>query len=340
MNILIRTDGSRELGNGHIVRMLALADQLLSHGIPFIFALKFDDFWVNRIREKKYKIVQLSAGSDHVAEFIGTLKEHKITHLVYDTRGDLSKDEMLVIKNEAKLKVIVIDSPEDTRLAADTVIFPPIPQLKEWSWDGFSGKVYSGWEYVFLRKEFSVKSNVSSSVETKKILLSFGSTDPFYLTEKMLTLVVSNPEIFNSYEFILLVGPQFNRLPSIKESADYKNLRISVVQAPEDIVFLFRSVDFAFIAFGVTAYELSALSVPFLCISPTPDHERSARIFEKNSLCVSLGLINNFAENFQRKMSLFFEDSTSIKKSIQEFRSRSTICDWPKIIEAIIKQYA
>lgn len=336
MNILIRTDGSRQLGNGHIVRMFALADELFQRNIQFTFALKFDDYWINKIREKGFPVIKLPEDSNHLETFLNILIEKKITHLVYDTRSDLSKENLAYIKNFTGLKVIVIDSPENTRIASDIILFPPIPQIKEWSWIGFNGQIFSGWEYVLLRKEF-LKRNLPVEInDTTKILLSFGSTDPFYLTEKILKLIVSNKQMFKNHEFVLLAGPQFDRLNTIRDTADFKELKITIRQSPEDIVTLFRSVDFAFIAFGVTAYELAALSIPFLCISLTEDHERSSHIFEDNSLGVSLGLINNFAEGFKNKIDAFFERKESIKKSIKEFQLKNSVCDWSKIIHAII----
>ena len=63
-------------------------------------------------------------------EFIDILEENRITHLVYDTRGDLTKDELVYLKENTNLKIIVIDSPEDVRLAADLNLYPPIPQVE------------------------------------------------------------------------------------------------------------------------------------------------------------------------------------------------------------------
>lgn len=335
LNVLIRTDGSRELGNGHIIRMLALADELFFRGIQFIFALKFDDYWIKKILEKKFGVVQLSEGSNHLEVFRDILIEKKITHLVYDTRGDLTKDGLSYLRETASLQVIVIDSPEDTRLAADVAVFPPVPQIKMWSWSGFKGRIFSGWEYVLLRKEFLRKNAALELIDTKRILLSFGSTDPFCMTEKILKLIAGNKKIFSNYEFILLVGPQFDRLDAIIESADFKHLKISIQKSPGDIASLFRSVDIAIIAFGVTAYELTALSIPFLCISLTEDHERSSRVFEENGLCVSLGLLNNFAEGFKAKMEYYFDHYELMKKHIKDFQSKKLICDWPRIIDAI-----
>ena len=39
-----------------------------------------------------------------------------------------------------------------------------IPQLEKMNWDRFYGKLYIGWEYVILRKEFAKKYKKPSSL--------------------------------------------------------------------------------------------------------------------------------------------------------------------------------
>lgn len=335
MKILIRTDGSKSLGNGHIIRMLALAEELKSRQISCLFAMKFDDFWKKKVHQMGFEVTVLSNKLDHLMEFQNILEKNKITHLIYDTRHDLSRTNLDHLKLSNALKVIVIDTSEETRVAGDAVIFPPIPQVKEWNWIDFTGKIFCGWEYALLRQEFNNKGKQTRISKSRKILLSFGSTDPFFLSEKVLKQITMNVSLFDGYEFILLVGPQFDRLESIKESEYLEKLNLKIEQSPSDIVALFNSVEFAIISFGVTAYELATLSIPFMSISISDDHEKSVRIFVENSLCLSIGLIENLQENFVNIMLIYFKEAGNINQRIKEFQSRNNICNWPKIIDAI-----
>lgn len=332
MKVLIRTDGGIQIGNGHIIRMQALATEFVVRKIEFTFALKQDDFWISTLTKAGFPAFKLLSESKN--DLFNLIKDQGYTHLVYDTRNDLTPDDLKFFKKELAIKVIVIDSPEDVRLTADVAIYPPIPQVNEWRWDGFEGRIYSGWEYVLLRSEFSV--NTSARAQSNKILLSFGSTDPFLLTEWALNEIDLNRELFNGFDFTLMVGPQFNRLEKIKQLPSFNKLKVNVIQSPDNITEVFQSVDFAFIALGVTAYELAAMSVPFMYVSISEDHARSGEAFERKGLGYPLGIINKDLDHFQKKVGNFINQFDLINKNVQSFKLNTTICDWSKIINAIV----
>jgi len=333
ITVAIRTDGSTVLGNGHIIRMLGLARELGNRSIDLVFIIKSDDFWIKSIQEN-YRVVALDEKED-IDYLCNILKENEISHFVYDTRNDLEKAEIEYISKKSKTKTIVIDTPEDTRLAADCVLYPPIQQVKEWSWKDFKGKLFSGWEYVLLRNEFLNKRPLA--VITHKVLLSFGSTDPFFLTEKFLKSIVKCGEWYKSYEFILVVGPQFDRLSVIEETTEFKALNIKVYQSPTDIAQIYSLVDFAFISFGVTAYELACLKIPMLYISISEDHEKSAKIFETIGIGTHLGRPDTFTNDFKNKTEAFVNNLNSVSLQYQKNNFGTGICNWDKIIKAIIE---
>lgn len=331
MNLLLRTDGNPKLGNGHIVRMLAFAEALMNRGIRFSFALKSDLFWVSEIRKKGYGIHLLDKQDDHA--FSSLIKQNGYTHLIYDTRNDLTVDSVSKIKSETRAKFVVIDSPENIRLAADIVLYPPILQLNTWNWDGFQGKIFSGWEYVMLRQQF-----LRRTVNTWKrntVLLSFGSTDPFGLSETLLQKIREFNSLFAELHFLLVVGPQFERIGALQEQVA-RTLNVTIVRAPENIVELFQRVEFAIIAMGVTAYELAALSTPFLYISISDDHAKSGEVFHKHQLGFPLATLTDGGfQDFERKVVNFLENRISIREQLEDFSSRHQISNWDKIIGAI-----
>ena len=337
MKALIRTDGGLVLGNGHIIRMLALAQKLKEIEFSISFAISKDQFWINRIQEIGYAVYKLLPGSDGINRIINIIIKGSFTHLVYDTRNELSKAELEQIKIKTGVIIVVIDTPEDTRLVADVALYPPLLQLQEWNWKDFKGKLYSGWEYVLLRQEFLEKINKQKK-STKKILLSFGSTDPYQLTERTLKIISEHEKVFKGWDIIVLVGPQFNRLESINTMLGFSNLIVEVLQAPNNIANLFATVDLAIIAFGVTAYELASCHVPFFAVSLTPDHENSAKLFEEYKFGISLGQIVGFEQRLIEKMINYSKFKTQAKTD-QNFYKVHSICNYDKIIKAI-KNYA
>ena len=140
--------------------------------------------------------------------------------------------------------------------------------------------------------------------------------------------------MFAGWEITILVGPQFNRLETINAILGFKKLDVRVLQAPGNLANLFATVDLALIAFGVTAYELAACHVPFFAISPTPDHERSAKLFEENKLGISLGQIDGFEQKLIEAMVNLTNIEVQIETS-HTFYKQHTICNYEKIIKAI-----
>ena len=326
MNFLIRTDGSISIGNGHIFRMIALADELISRNFPVTFLIKKDDFWIDRLK-KKYTVIKCDENNKLLYKI---LDNFSFTHFIYDTRNDLNKSDFLKIrKTKSNPKIIVNDSPEKIRKYCDIFLSPPIIQVKEWDWSGFQGKIFSDWDFVILRKEFL--KTISKNKNSKNVVLSFGSTDPFLITEKVLHLLNNSGDKFKSLTYTLIVGPQFDRIEKIKLSSSYKNLNIEILKSPSNIVEIFNSAFFAIISFGVTAYELAALKVPFLSVSISNDHEKSAEIFSKNNISSSLGLVDNLENNFCKLAKNFLKNLN--KKNIN---FNFQICNWNKIISSVL----
>ena len=328
MKLLLRTDGNLKIGNGHVVRVLALANKLKEQNINYLLAIKSDDFWFKKI-SKNHNVKKIS---NDFKDILDLIDNESITHFIYDTRNDLIQKDFDIIKQKYPgLKLIVIDNPEEIRNSADLYLSPPIPQINLWSWPDFKGLIKSDWEYVFLRSDFKkYKKNKDSNF----ITLSFGSTDPFYLTEKVLRQISINKDVFKDYKFRLIVGPQFKRLDEIKKTSYFKNLNIETLQSPKNIAKVFSDSFFSIIAFGVTAYEFASLGIPFLSISISKDHELSSKVFSDNGLSKSLGTLDIFEKKFKKNIETFFNDYKFFKTKHENFENK--ICDWNLIINSII----
>ncbi len=340
MKILIRTDGSEKLGNGHMFRMKALSDQFQTLNLDHAFAIREDSFWVLNLRKEGKESHHLNQSPENkVTELSQLIANLRVTHLVYDTRNDLSKEELKHVKQQTGVRLIVNDSPEETRLVADVNLYPPIPQLEEWDWSGFEGaEVLSGWEYVLLRKEFVTEHLHKTPLQIpRSILLAFGSTDPFELTEKVLMMLADKPELIAGIKFYIVAGPQFSRTDRVNALISKLNLSAEILIAPQDIADLYRKMDMAIIAFGVTAYELVSCEVPFLSVSISADHEHSASLFEMTGLSVSLGLMGDMEKTFHSKFSSFIKSCTSNAAHLRKFNTEFQICNYKKIIHAITK---
>lgn len=159
MNVLMRCDGSPDIGLGHIVRCLALADELHEvHSCRISFAMRTGTPGIRMVEKKGYQVLTPPEG-DQSFDYRKWLNEcvRKVDArvIVLDVRDGLSRVVVEELRNKGIL-VVTIDDPEDKRLEADLAFYPPVPQVKRIDWTDFSRELYAGWEWVILRKEFSL----------------------------------------------------------------------------------------------------------------------------------------------------------------------------------------
>ena len=318
MNILFRCDGSIEIGMGHVVRCLALADHLKErHNSAIYFAIRKSELGINTLR-KSYFVIQPDKNEFNYKEWlIDCINKTESKILIMDVRDGLSRNQLKQIKIATGVRVITIDDPEDKRLESDLAFYPPIPQIKNLNWGGFSGDLYVGWEYVILRKEFTKNKYLKPDNLIPNILVSMGGTDENNMTD----IVIEAINMINEQlKLIIIVGSGFPHMHQLTKSLAKVQFEFELHQNPDNIAKIMSRTDFAIISFGQTAYELAALNIPALYICLTIDHEESSKLFYNEGIGVSLGV---FSEDRKQKLvdSLKFH-IVEKQKSIKMFNQK------------------
>ena len=192
--ILFRCDGSHEIGFGHIVRCIALADELRDkHGSGVVFAVLYDNKAMEMILNHGYKVETANPREDQFDYgdwFNCIVKKNHPCALILDIRDDLPSNIVSNLRKKGIL-VVTIDDPTDRRLLADLAFYPPVPQVEKMDWQGFTGQRFIGWEWVILRREFShndenLYKRIKATKKTKihNILVTMGGSDPKGMTLK------------------------------------------------------------------------------------------------------------------------------------------------------------
>lgn len=184
--IYIRADGGNEIGLGHLVRCISLAEML---------SAKFNITFVSRqipepikddLNKSGFSLVTI-AGDD---EFFEVIKPGAI--VVLDHYGlDTAFQKKLKDLNH---KVVCIDDLHDKVFYAD-VIINTAPNV---SFKDYSARLYTqfalGLDYVMLRKPFLLKSADENGMPKKDVLfICFGGADSKNITRQTLALVHNDP---------------------------------------------------------------------------------------------------------------------------------------------------
>lgn len=285
---LVRCDGAPEIGLGHIVRCVALAQELREqHGCRVRFLIRRGPLAVQMVEKAGFQVEQPTDIREDEAQWISrVLHEQKADAIVMDFRAPMSPDAVWEWRRQGVLTV-TIDDPEAKRVACDLVFFPPVPQVRRMSWEGFTGELHAGWEWVLLRRQFADLSPAIKTNLRPVVLVAMGGSDPAGLNLKALKALELLTEDF---ETVVVLGSAFCHKQALERFLSGARRHFEIRRNVLDMAGVMAKADLAVASFGVTAYELAALGVPGIYLCLTDDHAESASVFDAEGMGISLGV--------------------------------------------------
>ena len=304
--IVLRCDGGTNLGMGHVMRSLALAAELRdAHGCAVTFAMRDPgSAGAAAVHADGFDIDAVPDAPD--AGLARLLSSRRASVVVIDVRDELSRASLDTIRRTG-VKVVTIDDASERRLASDLACFPPVPQVQELDWAGFTGTRYAGWEWVILRREFeSGRSGGSGGRDGEgesggrdgeggsrgvspgiDVLVTMGGGDSAGMTEFAIRALALLPM---PLAVQVVVGPAFPRTVELIDAVARSKHHIQIAVAPASMAALMRTSRIAVASFGMSAYELAACGVPAVHLCLTEDHARSSSAFEAEGIALTAGV--------------------------------------------------
>ncbi len=335
MDVLIRCDGDYEIGLGHVVRCLALADELSGQGCRIVFAMRVGSLGVARV-EPHYPVLQPEPGGkafDYEAWLRRCLEDTGARVLILDARDCLPRAVVERLRANGTL-IVTIDDPEEKRLAADLAFYPPVPQLREMDWNGFTGTLYTGWEYVILREQFA-DFHERPRNKIPKVLVTMGGSDPKGLTLKALKALM---HVMGPLHIYIVIGSGFRQRKELNALLRDTGHDFTVHENVQDMAALMAECDIAVASFGVTAYELAAVGVPAILLSLSKDHERSVQALVDAQIVESIGLYLKVPVNLISKSVGYLLNDQRKRKSMTKRAINLMIGQGSKRVSEIIAQ--
>ena len=208
--------------------------------------------------------------------------------------------------------------------------YPPVPQLNLMNWNGYEGKVFSGFEYFILREEFT---NICKTVhnDTPKILISMGATDPKNITKKVLNTLVG---LNKKFKIVVLLGKSCPHIIKIRDFTRKKSIDIDLKIDPTSLIDILKKIDLGIVSFGITAYELAALGIPSFYFCHSSDHEMSSRVFVKRKMGSVFGVSKNIdLKLLKDRISSFIDNNDYL---FEKDFPKLNISNLPKITKEIL----
>ncbi len=246
--IVLRCDGYKMLGMGHIYHCLTLAYHLTGHDIVFVLNKKHKE-GIKKIEEAffKYELIEDDA------DFYRLLNQIRPNIIVNDCL-DTTEAYIRNLKKYAD-KVVTIEDMGSGSVIADVCI----NALYE---KNDNPNIYCGEKYVCLREEFLIANPKIIKKEVQNVLVLFGGTDPCNLTRKLYHIAKRKYENLN-FTFITGIGYDPETLGIISDTS--KNIR--VLNNVKNVSQYMEASDIAFTSQGRTVYELAAIGVPSIVLA-------------------------------------------------------------------------
>lgn len=279
MNIGIRVDGSTDIGMGHIMRCISLAESFKDAGSNVFFISKYPQ-GIFEIEKNKFKAKRLSYNEEK--------RQESQTDFYYGNPSELENElkEINNIIKICKLDVLLIDSYNVTekyflKIKPYVKILAYIDDVNVFSYPvdviingNITGKYLDykpyfknqkfllGTSYNLIRDEFKNIPKRFVSKEVKKIMITTGGSDPFRTTQLLIDIIRSDSSLDN-IEIHGIMGAGFQNKEELKEQQK-KHKNVILHENIKKISEIMLDCDIALSSCGSTLYELCACGTPVL----------------------------------------------------------------------------
>ena len=313
INLFVRVDASKETGDGHFIRCFTLANRLKNKVNQIIFiSNKLPLHFKNDIKKNNFKFKKIN-GYTHVQEDKYTKNYDELINNDIDATVKIlmkygNKINWLLVDHyglndfwEKKIRkyvknIIVIDDLADRKHDCDILIDQNYHHNKNSRYMKLipcSTIQLLGPKYAIIRPQFNrIRKICKIRNQLKRILISFGGTDPTNETKKaLLGLCKMNDRI----KIDVVVGKSNPNKHEIKKIC-LKNLNCKYYEQIENISKLMKNADLAIGGGGTMTWERCSMGLPTIIVSISKDQENTAMILDKKGCATNLGSHRNVFE--------------------------------------------
>lgn len=316
--ILFRADGNPQVGSGHIMRCLSLADAFRDMGQAVIFVTADDSFQAI-IQKRGYECVVLhtkyDAMEDELSVLIPLLQKLRPSCILLDSYF-VTPGYMAAVRNEVPLAYIddlnAFDYPVDLvvnyTLYGDKLAYPQ------------NKRYLLGPQYAPLRKEFQNVPARRTAEQVRNVLLSTGGADFEHVALKCVQYLREQFEEGIIYHVVL--GAMNQDVAEIERLAD-RCAHIVLHRNVSNMRFLMLQCDAAISAGGTTLFELCSCGVPTVTYVLADNQIMNVTSFEETGLMLNAGDIREngrFAKVIFGRLEVLTRDWALRKRMAERMR--------------------
>ena len=254
--IIVRVDGDKNIGLGHVYNMLTILNNMRNEDILILMNVK-KNLGYKKFKEHLYN-VKFFSNSTQLWKHIDEFKPDIIFNDILSTTSNY-------VRNLKSRGIFVVNF-EDLgigRKYAD-LVFNPIFENKKQLKNEFYGS-----KYACVREEFRIFKRKALTKKVKKIGITFGGVDKKNNTCKVLS-IINQFQILKNIEIEVILGLGYmhkNKLDKIIKKMKDKDYKINFTERADMLSKHLADCDFVITSNGRTVFELAALEIPIISLS-------------------------------------------------------------------------
>ncbi len=323
-NIGFRVDGSPDIGLGHIMRCLALADEFKYRGYKVFFISNEEH---DIITNKNYIVIKIpsnakkSIGNKNLnlineKDFIGNIiQQLQLDCLIVD-HYQASLEYLTFLKNKLKILVLIDDFCMNG-VPVDIIINGNIFSKKSYySNVNESTILLLGSKYILFRAEFLNLAKRVVNLNVKEVLITTGGSDNHNLTLRLLRILKTNSYSSN-LKYNVIIGCMFRNEKEIENYAERFD-NIELFYNISNMCELMMKSDITLSTSGGTLYELAITGTPSISFIVAENQENLAKKMNELECTINLGWHNNVSDEMIKNKLNSLIKNLDIRKKISQ----------------------
>ncbi len=298
--LLIRADATTQMGTGHVMRCLALAQGWQDHGGTAVFYSHCEsDALRRRIANEGFDFIPfkntLNNGSDIKEETLKTLEQLKMQNAkckVWTAIDGYHFDaEYQKRIKEAGYNLLAIDDyGHADHYYADIVLNQNIyahPRIYS-NREAYT-QLLLGSRYVLLRREFRTWQGWTRKISPigQKMLVTMGGSDPDDTTLKVVQALqkIARPDL----EAAIIIGPANPHRRRIEEEIGNLPFAVHILTSVRDMPEQMAWADMAVSAGGTTCWEMAFMGLPCIMLVLSENQRANAEELDRGGIAINMG---------------------------------------------------
>lgn len=289
--VIFRADGSAQIGSGHIMRCLSIADAFKRKNIDCEFVLA-DKSFQPLIEDRGYFVHVLETDYRDMDSEWDCLQKVMATYcpeLVIVDSYFVTKSYLQRLKDQFRLAYIddlaAFAYPVDVLLNYNA--YGPELDYKKLYNDEETAcpQLLLGVTYAPLREMFRNVPKHEQKETVENVLVSTGGSDLLHLALTMAVAVAEQGSVFKYHFLVGAMNEDYEQIKAVATNNKYIHAHHNV----KDMKLLISSCDLVVSAAGSTMYEICACGVPIITYALADNQLLGIEAFEKLGLAVSCG---------------------------------------------------